>query len=73
MRRILLWLGGCRALIDSHRILRARLARQAEEIELLERQRAALIDLLDRLKWTACADSAAAKGFIEHLGGKAEG
>lgn len=54
-------------LIASHLRLEDRVRRQAEEIQLLERQRDALVDLLDRVKWTACADSAAAKGFIEHL------
>lgn len=54
-------------LIASHLRLEDRVSRQAEEIQLLERQRDTLVDLLDRVKWTACADSAAAKGFIEHL------
>lgn len=63
-----LWLATRRTLIQSHLLLQARVARLEEHITLLERQRDTAIDCLDRLKWMACADSAAAKGFIEHLG-----
>lgn len=66
--RLRLWLHSRRELIQSHLLLQARVARLEEHVTLLERQRDTAIDCLDRLKWMACADSAAAKGFIEYLG-----
>lgn len=72
-RTFRLWLTGRRELIQSHLLLQARVARLEEHITLLERQRDTAIDCLDRLKWMACADSAAAKGFIEHLGSTPSG
>ena len=62
-----LWLHSHRQLIHSHLLLQAKVERLEEHVALLERQRDTAIDCLDRLKWMACADSAAAKGFIEHV------
>lgn len=62
------WLTPRRTLIQSHLALESRVARLTEHVELLQEQRDALRELLAGLKWMACADSAAAKGFIQHLG-----
>ena len=62
-----LWLHTRRQLIQSHLLLQAKVERLEEHVSLLERQRDTAIDCLNRLKWMACADSAAAKGFIEHV------